>query len=103
MSVMWPMRSAFHRGATRMPVDIASIEPASTACMIAVSAPSSLTSANANGVVERVLRGRLRDPRPGLDRAGRADVDEVVRQLGAGRRDPTPAAARSPVHRCGSR
>ena len=49
MSVMWPMRSGFHRGATRIPVDMASIEPASTACMIAVSAPSSLTRANAKG------------------------------------------------------
>ena len=55
MSVMWPMRSAFHRGATRIPVDIASIEPASTTCISDVSAPSSLMSANAKGLSQRML------------------------------------------------
>ena len=33
--------------------------------------------------VEGVLRGRVRDPTPALDRARRADIDEVVRQFGA--------------------
>ncbi len=41
--------SSRHRGCTRMPVDILSMLPASTACTIAVSAPSGVTSANANG------------------------------------------------------
>ena len=44
--------------------------------------------AKANGVVERVLLGGLGHPGPGLDRAGRADLDEVVGQLGAGGRVP---------------
>ena len=41
--------SSRQRGCTRMPVDILSMLPASTACTIAVSAPSGVTSANANG------------------------------------------------------
>src|SRR5204863_1113241 len=36
-------------GCTRIPVDILSMLPASTACTIAVSAPSGVMSANANG------------------------------------------------------
>ena len=46
---MWPSRSSRQRGTTRMPVLIASTEPASTACSIEVSAPSGLTSAQAKG------------------------------------------------------
>ena len=38
-----------HRTRTRMPVRMAEAEPASTACSIAVSAPSSRISAQANG------------------------------------------------------
>ena len=63
-----------------MPVDIASIEPASTAWTSAVSAPSSRISANANGMVERVLARRLGDPGPRLDGAAGADLDEVQGQ-----------------------
>ena len=44
-----PSRSSRHTGSTRMPVLMASSEPASTACSIAVSAPSSLMSAKAKG------------------------------------------------------
>jgi hypothetical protein len=42
-----PERSA-HLGVTRIPVRILSADPASTACSIAVSAPSSLISAQPN-------------------------------------------------------
>ena len=46
---MLPTRLAAHRGRTRRPVRIAAADPASTACSIAVSAPSSRISAQANG------------------------------------------------------
>ena len=46
---MLPARRAAHRGRTRRPVRMAAAEPASTACSIAVSAPSSRISAQANG------------------------------------------------------
>ncbi len=49
MSWIRPVRSSAHRTRPRMPVLIASGEPASTACRIEVSAPSSFTSAQANG------------------------------------------------------
>ena len=48
-SVIAPSRSSRYWAATRMPVDIASIDPASTAWAMGVSAPSSWISANANG------------------------------------------------------
>ena len=51
-------------GTTRMPVPMASIEPASTACRTPMSAPSGCTSAQANGSVERVLRHGARAPTP---------------------------------------
>ena len=71
--------------------------------MSALSAPSSLIERERERPVERMLRRRLRDPAPALDRARRADVDEVVRQLGAGARDPTPTAAHDARRRRGSR
>ena len=46
---MLPAGRAAHRGRTRRPVRMAAAEPASTACSIAVSAPSSRISAQANG------------------------------------------------------
>ena len=46
---MWPSRSSAHTGSTRMPVDIASGVPASTAPSIGVSAPSGRISAHAKG------------------------------------------------------
>ena len=46
---MLPAGRSAHRGRTRSPVRIAAAEPASTACSIAVSAPSSRISAQANG------------------------------------------------------
>ena len=46
---MEPSRSSAHRGRTRMPVDIASGEPASTAWRKPTSAPSGCTSAQAKG------------------------------------------------------
>ena len=46
---MLPTRSAAQRGRTRIPVRIAAADPASTACSIAVSAPSSRISAQPNG------------------------------------------------------
>ena len=46
---MWPAGRSAHRGRTRIPVRIAPGDPASTACSIAVSAPSSRISAQANG------------------------------------------------------
>ena len=49
MSRMLPTRLADHRGRTRRPARIAAADPASTACSIAVSAPSSRISAQANG------------------------------------------------------
>ncbi len=49
MSLMPPAGRAAHRGRTRSPVRMAAAEPASTACSIAVSAPSSRISAQANG------------------------------------------------------
>ena len=49
MSVMWPMRVPRQRGATRMPTDIASGVPTSTACRSGVVAPSRRMNANANG------------------------------------------------------
>jgi hypothetical protein len=49
MSTIVPRRSRRQRGATRMPSLIASMLPASTAWIIAVSAPSSLIVAKANG------------------------------------------------------
>ena len=48
---MLPTRLAAHRGRTRRPVRMAAADPASTACSIAVSAPSSRISAQANGSV----------------------------------------------------
>ena len=51
MSRMLPTRFAAHRGRTRRPVRMAAADPASTACSIAVSAPSSRISAQANGLV----------------------------------------------------
>ena len=58
MSVMWPVRSAFQRGATRAPTAIASALPQSTAWSSAVSAPSGRISANANGFVSGCLPAR---------------------------------------------
>ena len=79
MSVIEPVRSARHRGATRDPTRIASALPQSTAWSIAVSAPSGRMSAKANGLVEPVLaRAGLRDPRERLHGAARADLDPVV-------------------------
>ena len=49
MSLMLPAGRSAHRGRTRSPVRMAEAEPASTACSIAVSAPSSRISAQANG------------------------------------------------------
>src|SRR5579872_1543519 len=51
MSRMWPWRcdAGRQRGTTRIPVAMASGEPASTACSRAVSAPSRRTSAQAKG------------------------------------------------------
>ena len=49
MSVIAPTRSSAQRTCTRMPVSISSGEATSTACRNGVSAPSSVTSANANG------------------------------------------------------
>ena len=46
---MLPAGRSAHRGRTRSPVRMAEAEPASTACSIAVSAPSSRISAQANG------------------------------------------------------
>ena len=46
---MCPVRSAAQRARTAIPVRMAAAEPASTACSIAVSAPSSRISAQANG------------------------------------------------------
>ena len=46
---MCPAGLAAHRARTRMPVAIAAGDPASTACSMAVSAPSSRISAQANG------------------------------------------------------
>ena len=46
---MWPERVSLQRGATRMPVAMASIDPASTACTSVVSAPSSWMRAKAKG------------------------------------------------------
>ena len=63
---------------TRIPVRIRDSARASTACRSGVSAPSSLISANANGLRERLLRARLRDPGPAGDRAARPDRDELV-------------------------
>jgi len=49
MSRMSPVVLAAQRTRTRIPVRMASADPASTACSIAVSAPSSRISAHANG------------------------------------------------------
>ncbi len=49
MSLMWPTGLSAHRARTRIPVRIAAADPASTACSIAVSAPSSRISAQPNG------------------------------------------------------
>ncbi len=46
---MLPVVLAAHRGRTRRPVRMAAADPASTACSIAVPAPSSRISAQANG------------------------------------------------------
>ncbi len=46
---MCPTVLAAHRTRTRIPVRIAATDPASTACSITVSAPSSRISAHANG------------------------------------------------------
>ena len=73
--------SARHRGCTRMPVDILSMLPASTACTIAVSAPSGVIERERERMVERMLRRRLVDPRPRPDRARRADLDELVERV----------------------
>src|SRR5680860_694835 len=53
-----PPRSARQRGSTRIPTDIASGPSTSTAWSIGVSAPSSRTSANANGSSSGDLVGR---------------------------------------------
>src|SRR5207247_834049 len=58
MSWILPSRSARQRARTRKPVFMVSSEPAATACNIAVSAPSSLISAHANGFCRGLfLRG----------------------------------------------
>src|SRR5207249_2239345 len=58
MSWMRPSRSARQRARTRIPVFMFASEPASTACSIVVSAPSSLISAHANGFCNGLfLRG----------------------------------------------
>jgi hypothetical protein len=49
MSLIEPVRSARQRSFTRMPVRMRDMAPASTTCKIAVSAPSSAISAQANG------------------------------------------------------
>ena len=46
---MCPAGLAAHRARTRLPVVIAAGDPASTACSMVVSAPSSRISAQANG------------------------------------------------------
>ena len=53
-----------------------------------MSAPSSWMSAKANGWSSGCCSVGVGHPGPRLDRAGRADLDEVVRELGAGRRVP---------------
>ncbi len=70
--------SSRHRGCTRMPVDILSMLPASTACTIAVSAPSGVTSANANGRSSGCFGVGSVDPCPRADGAGWADLDQLV-------------------------
>ena len=107
------MRSSFQRAVTRIPVDIASIEPASTACIIAVSAPSSFTSANANGFAVGACRS-ARSPRPTIsttppgpdgDEIGRVErVAGIGVPLGGwhqhpavGRADPEDLPSRKPV------
>ena len=57
MSVIEPVRSARHSGATREPTRIASALPQSTTCSSAVSAPSGRISANANGLSSACLPG----------------------------------------------
>ena len=49
MSVIAPTRSSAQRTRTRIPVLTSSGEVTSRACRIGASAPSSVTSANANG------------------------------------------------------
>jgi hypothetical protein len=63
---MCPAGASAHRARTRMPVRIAAAVPASTACSIAVSAPSSRISAQANGCSS------------GWPSIGRAAQDQVV-------------------------
>ena len=49
MSVIAPTRSARHRTRTRMPVEMSLGEPTSSAWSRGASAPSNVTSTNANG------------------------------------------------------
>ena len=74
----------------------------SSTCTIAVSAPSTLISAKANGRSTGVAAGRLGHPRPRLDDAARADLDEFG--LDARRRSPgrTRAVATAPVPSVGA-
>ena len=82
MSVMWPRRSAFQRGATRMPVAIASGEPAVDGVEERGVGTVELHQRERERMVERMLRGRLRDPRPRRHRSRGTDVDEVVLERG---------------------
>ena len=99
--------SSRQRGCTRMPVDILSMLPASTACTIAVSAPSGVTSANANGWSSGCFGVGSSTHVHDADGALRADLDELVERV-AGvrvvleRRDEHLAVARSGCRGCGA-
>ena len=73
--------SARQRGVTRMPVVILSMLPASTACTIDGVGAVGLHQRERERVLQRMLRGRFRNPRPRLDGAAGSDVDELVERL----------------------
>ena len=81
---MEPSRSSAQRGCTRMPVDMASGEPASTAWRNPTSAPSGCTSAQANGWSSGCFGG-FAHPGPGQHGAARTDLDQLG-ELVAGQR-----------------
>ena len=91
-SWMEPSRSSAQRGRTRIPVDIASGEPASTGWRNPTSAPSGWTSAHANGVWSGCF---------GIGSRTQAQVSTVppgpTSPAGSSRETkPPPAALRSP-------
>ena len=98
--------SSRQRTRTRMPVRMRDASPASTACSIAVSAPSSRISAHANGRLSGCFGRGSRHPRPRRDdaaparpRRSRPSASPVSGSYSCGGTSTRPSRVRTPTIR----